>query len=120
MNIEKKENEHREDSILIAHFRIIFRLSEIKTNAWKELFWNVISSTSVKLSIKILSEEIKQVLWEKFEFEDRDKSIALAFFLELRTIKIPTEELEVMVSQLNDSVKVLSFPLRPWWNESRL
>ena len=76
MNIDKKEFEHREDSIVLANFGIFFRLSELRTNSSK-FFCGEFSSISVKFSIGVLREEVKPVVIEKFEFEDQGKWILL-------------------------------------------
>ena len=77
MNSEKKEFEYREDSLLLALFRIVFRLSKIKCKAWNEIFEANLFSWEV--SELEFEGKIKPAAVWKFGFEDRDKWILLEF-----------------------------------------
>ena len=71
MNIEKIQSySHVLESSGYQNFEPNLRINN---------FWTEFSSTNVKILIEILREEIKPVVGEKFEFQDRDKSIFLAF-----------------------------------------
>ena len=65
MKFEEKKFEDRENSIIKALFRKNVGLSKIRTKLQKKL---------KTLPIEIWREEIKPVVSEDFEFEDRDKS----------------------------------------------
>ena len=75
-------------------------------------------STTRNLSMSTLMEEIKPVVFVKYDFQNREKSKLKCFLWKIRTIRILMQRRKTMVFYLNTRVEVLFFCLSFWLRKS--